>query len=286
MISEKDTRRASRLYQMYATFFDKAERERRWNPYEDIPWHKVNPEISDELALCAETFLCVEAYLPDYVAKGLNVVRPSFGQLWFSANWGYEESKHTIALLEYLMRSGKRTEEQIWDLQARLHQNEWELPFTTSRQMTIYGCFQEQATFVIYCRQEAAAEREGCEALKTIYRFNARDEVAHARFYMEVVKVLLEEDRDGTLADIAHVAKNFQMPGVNIVPDYDARIAVMREESLVTRDVFLQKVFFPVLKLLNVTRQDLVTASSQARRAASCAESSGVVVMSASAPTT
>ena len=41
------------------------------------------------------------------------------------------------------------------------------------------------------------------------------------------------------------------MPGVNIVPDYDARIAVMREESLVTRDVFLQKVFFPVLKLLN-----------------------------------
>lgn len=286
MISEKDTRRASRLYQMYATFFDKAERERRWNPYEDIPWHKVNPEISDELALCAETFLCVEAYLPDYVAKGLNVVRPSFGQLWFSANWGYEESKHTIALLEYLLRSGKRSEEQIWDLQTRLHQNEWELPFTTSRQMTIYGCFQEQATFVIYCRQEAAAEREGCEALKTIYRFNARDEVAHARFYMEVVKVLLEEDRDGTLADIAHVAKNFTMPGVNIVPDYDARIAVMREESLVTRDVFLQKVFFPVLKLLNVTRQDLVTASSQARRAAACSESSGVVVMSASAPTT
>jgi acyl-[acyl-carrier-protein] desaturase len=263
---EKDTRRTSRLYKMYAEFFDKAERERRWNPYRDIPWDRINKDISDDLALCAETFLCVEAYLPDYVSKGINVVRPSFGQMWFSANWGYEESKHTTALLEYLLRSGKRTEEQMWDLLHRVHEKVWELPFTTARQMTIYGCFQEQATFVIYCRQEARAQAEGCEALRTIYRFNARDEVAHARFYMDVVKVLLEEDRDGTIADIAHVAKHFQMPGVGIVPDYDARIAVMREESNVDRDVFLQKVFFPMLKLLGVTRADLVAVQARERR--------------------
>jgi acyl-[acyl-carrier-protein] desaturase len=251
---------------MYAEFFDKAERERRWNPYRDIPWDKINKDISNELALCAETFLCVEAYLPDYVSKGLNVVRPSFGQMWFSANWGYEESKHTIALLEYLVRSGKRTEEQMWDLQHRVHQQEWNLPFNSARQMTIYGCFQEQATFVIYCRQEARAQVEGCEALRTIYRLNARDEVAHARFYMEVVKVLLEEDREGTLADIAYVAKHFEMPGVGIVPDYDARIAVMREESSVDRDLFLQKVFFPTLKLLGVSRADLVSVQMRERR--------------------
>ena len=269
---EKDTRRASRLYQMYATFFDKAERERRWNPYQDVPWDKINKDVSDDLAMCAETFLCVEAYLPDYVAGGLNVVRPSFGQLWFSANWGYEESKHTIALMEYLLRSGKRTEEQIFDLYDRLFKNKWSLPFTTARQMTIYGAFQEQATFVIYCRQEAAAEREGCEALRTIYRLNARDEVAHARFYMEVVKVLLEEDREGTLADIAHVAKHFQMPGVGIVPDYDARVAIMRDESSINRDVFLQKVFFPVLKLLDVSRADLVAVQARERRERHAAE--------------
>lgn len=263
---EKDTARTARLYKLYATFFDKAERERRWNPYKDIPWDKINKNISDDLAKCAETFLCVEIYLPDYVSKGLNVVRPSFGQMWFSANWGYEESKHSIALLEYLIRSGKRTEEQIWDLQHTLHGRQWDLPFTTPRQMTIYGCFQEQATFVIYCRQEQRAIAEGCEALRTIYRLNARDEVAHARFYMDVVKVLLEEDREGTLADIAHVAKHFQMPGVGIVPDYDERIAIMRDESAINRDVFLQKVFFPVLKLLDVTRAELVAIKAKERR--------------------
>jgi len=74
------------------------------------------------------------------------------------------------------------------------------------------------------------------------------------------VKVLLEEDRQTTLRDIAHVAKHFQMPGVGIVPNYDDRIKVMREEGKVDRAVFLQKVFFPVLKYLEVTRQELQDA--------------------------
>jgi acyl-[acyl-carrier-protein] desaturase len=137
---------------------------------------------------------------------------------------------------------------------------EWELPFETARRMTIYGCFQEMATFVIYVKQEQTAKTQGDECLATIFRLNARDEIAHCRFYEDVVKVLLEEDREGTLRDIAHVAKHFQMPGVGIVPDYDARVKIMREEGKVDRAVFLQKVFFPVLKYLEVTRQELQQA--------------------------
>ena len=72
---------------------------------------------------------------------------------------------------------------------------------------------------------------------------------------------------EGTLRDIAHVAKHFQMPGVGIVPDYDSRIEVMREEGKVDRGVFLQKVFFPVLKYLEVTRHELQAASFAAKEA-------------------
>jgi acyl-[acyl-carrier-protein] desaturase len=261
----KDTARQERLYRLYATFFDKAEEERRWNPYRDPPWDKIRKDVPEQLIVVAETFCAVESYLPDYIAKGINIVRPYFGQAWFSANWGYEESKHSIALIEWLMRSGARTPEQIFDMQNRLMAGEWALPFDTARQMTIYGCFQEMATFVIYVKQEQRAKELGDECLGAIFRLNARDEIAHCRFYQDVVKVLLEEDRPGTLRDIAHVAKHFQMPGVGIVPDYEERIKVMRDEGKVDRAVFLQKVFFPVLKYLEVTRQELQEAAWSGR---------------------
>ena len=98
-----------RLYRLYMEFFERAERERRWSVFDDIPWDQVNPEASEHLALCAETFASVEMYLPDYVAGGINSVRDYFGRAWWQANWGYEESKHSLALGEYLLRSGKRT---------------------------------------------------------------------------------------------------------------------------------------------------------------------------------
>jgi len=256
----RDTARQARLYEMYKTFFDKAEQERRWNPLRDVPYEKINREVPESMIVVAETFCCVESFLPDYVASGINVVRPFFGQAWFSANWAYEESKHSIALMEYLLRSGRRTEEQMFDLQADLMEAKWTMPFSTAQQMTIYGCFQEMATFVIYVKQEQSAKAVGDECLSSIFRLNARDEIAHCRFYEDVVKVLLEEDRQTTLRDIAHVAKHFQMPGVGIVPNYDDRIKVMREEGKVDRAVFLQKVFFPVLKYLEVTRQELQDA--------------------------
>ena len=249
--------RQERLYKMYKVFFDKAEQERRWNPLRDVPYDRILKDAPESLITVAETFCLVESYLPDYVAQGINIVRPYFGQAWFSANWAYEESKHSVALMEYLLRSGRRTPEQMFDLQNELMKREWKLPFDTARQMTIYGCFQEMATFVIYVKQEQRAKALGDECLSTIFRLNARDEIAHCRFYEDVVKVLLEEDREGTLRDIAYVAKHFTMPGVGLVPNYDERIAVMREEGRVDRAVFLQKVFFPILKYLGITRQDL-----------------------------
>ena len=87
--AERDTRLAQAIYRQYATFFDKAERERRWNPYRDLPWEKINPETPEALVLNAETFCCVESYLPDYVARGINVVRKSFGQAYINMGGGF-----------------------------------------------------------------------------------------------------------------------------------------------------------------------------------------------------
>ena len=257
------SRLEEKLYREYLQFFEKAESERRWSVFSDIPWEKVNREASEELALCAETFCSVEMYLPDYVAGGINVVRDYFGQAWFQANWAYEESKHSLALTHYLVKSGKRSEEQMFDLQNRIFAKKWALPFSTARQMTFYGCVQEMATFVIYVKHRERAGAENDEALRTIYDLVARDEIAHCRFYQSVIKVLLEEDRPGTLADMAHVFANFEMPGVGIVPDYDARILKMREAGI-DRSVFIQKVYMPILKYLGVSRHEMLGAQREA----------------------
>ncbi len=257
------TRLEERLYREYLTFFEKAEKERRWNVFNDIPWERVNKDATEDLALCAETFCSVEMYLPDYVAGGINVVRKYFGQAWFQANWAYEESKHGLTLQEYLIRSGKRTPEQMFDLQKQLFAKKWDLPFNTPRQMTFYGCVQEMATFVIYVKHRERAAAENDECLRTIYDYVARDEIAHCRFYQSVVKVLLEEDRPGTLKDMAHVFANFEMPGVGIVPEYDSRILKMREAGI-DRAVFIQKVYLPILKYLGVSRHDMLSAQKAA----------------------
>ncbi|MGK3981761.1 acyl-ACP desaturase [Sorangium sp. So ce136] len=252
-----------KIFQEYMTFFEKAERERRWNVFQDIPWDRVNKDASEELALCAETFCSVEMYLPDYVSNGINIVRSYFGQAWFQANWAYEESKHSLTLMQYLLRSGKRTEEQLTDLQHKIFAKQWNLPFHTPRQMTFYGCVQEMATFVIYVKHRERAAAENDECLRSIYDYIARDEIAHCRFYQSVIKVLLEEDRQGTLADMAHVFANFEMPGVGIVPDYDSRILKMREAG-VDRNVFIQKVYMPILKYLGVGRHEMLSAQRAA----------------------
>ena len=260
----KKLRIEERLYREYMEFFEKAERERRWSVFDDIPWDKTNPDASDVLADCAETFCSVEMYLPDYVAGGINIVREYFGRAWFQANWGYEESKHSLALGEYLVRSGKRTQDQWFDLQKQIFAKQWKVPFTTARQMTCYGMIQEQATFVIYVKHREFAKRENDECLRTIYDYVARDEIAHTRFYQSVVRILLEEDRPGTLADIAHVYANFKMPGVGLVPDYESRILKMRGEGGIDRNTFIRKVYLPILKYLGITRHEMLAAQRAA----------------------
>lgn len=253
-----------KLYAQYMEFFEKAERERRWNVFDDIPWDEANPEASDDLALCAETFASVEMFLPDYTAGGLNVVRDYFGRAWFQANWGYEESKHSLALGEWLVRSGKRSKDEWFDLQESLLQmRKWQPLFTTARQMTAYGMIQEQATFLIYVKHRERARQENDACLAKIYDYVARDERAHSKFYQDVIKVLMEEDREGTLVDIAHVLANFKMPGVDLVPDYDERILKMRDAGI-DRNVFIRKIYLPVLKYLGVSRHEMLAAQRKA----------------------
>ena len=79
----KDTARQERLYNLYRTFFDKAEQERRWNPFRDPPWDKVRKDAPECLVTIAETFCAVESSIDPGAGEatmwsGWNCTRPNY----------------------------------------------------------------------------------------------------------------------------------------------------------------------------------------------------------------
>ena len=137
-------------YRLYRDFFDLAEKKRRWNLREDIPWDQVSHDMDPAIADVVESFCAVELYLPDYMAKNLPRMRDKRGRAWFYANWGYEESKHSLALGDWLLHSGSRTEEQLADLEREVFSHEWHLPTDNPLGMVMYGMIQELATWLNY----------------------------------------------------------------------------------------------------------------------------------------
>lgn len=248
-----------RMYRAYCEFFDTGERKRRWNPFNDIPWEKLNPALnSEDDAICLETFCGVELYVPDYTENGFRLTRDLFGAAWFEATWGYEESKHALTYREYLIRSGLRTEEQYNAFEDKIFGKVWKLPFQTRRQMNCYGALQESATYLIYATQREKAKRNGNEVLEKIYFLISRDEAAHRGFYQRILQFELEEDREGALADLANVVFNFQMPGVGLIPEYDERLKVLGVG--ISPQYFLQHGVFPLLKAVGTDRAELTKA--------------------------
>lgn len=247
----------SRLYELYLDFFRHAEANRRWNIEKDIPWDQCNPNISEKVTFILEGFTAVEMFLPDYTSKSLQMIRASRGRAWFQANWGYEESKHSMVFEEWLVRSGKRTVKQVREYADSLLGKEWDMPIETPQQMIVYTMLQELATQLNYRRLRVLVKEEGDEALTTALHFVGRDEAAHHKFFKDGVKLLLESDRDKTLEDIQHVASNFRMPAINLIPNWQSYEDTIIEAGIFTSRIYLTDVLIPTLRSLGITRAEL-----------------------------
>lgn len=248
------------FFESYLRYFQNAEAKRRWNIERDIPWDKANPASSDVTALIVESFTAVEMFLPDYTHRIMQLIRRSRGRAWFQANWGYEESKHSLVLEEWLLRSGKRTEEQIRDFERRLLGAEWQLPFETARQMIIYTMVQELATSINYTNLRRRAEEEHDEALARTLRWVSADESAHYNFFRKGVKAYLSLQPEETVADIKYVFEHFTMPAHALIPEWEERGAAIEASGIYGPKMYLAKIRRPILDDLGITRQQLKDA--------------------------
>ena len=248
-----------KLWKIYREFFDLAEKKRRWNIREDVPWNECNPNLDPAITDVVETFCCVELYLPDYVGKVLPVVRESKGRTWFYCNWGYEESKHSLVLSDWLLRGKHRTEEYMVDLEKQVFEREWNMPVGSHLGMLAYAMVQEHATFINYrnLRQRAKA-LGGDPALDTILGFVTVDERAHYSLFKEFFDLYLAVDRDACLVALRSVLNQFQMPAVHdLLGESKRRIANIRSLELFNEEIFFRDVYNYLLEALGVTRAEM-----------------------------
>lgn len=244
------------IWKLYREFFDVAERRRRWNMRDDIPWDQCNPNTSPAVADIVESFCAVELFLPDYVGKALPMVRTVRGRAWFLANWGYEESKHSMVLQEWLVRSGHRTEEQIEEVCSWAVVGEWNLPTDDICGMSCYTMAQELATWLHY-RNLRRVIGDTDPALNKLLKLISVDERAHYDFYVKVMKLHLEDDRAGTIEQLKRVLNNFSMPATHLLADSNRRIQAVKSLNIFNEDVFYADVFLPILQTLGVDKQEL-----------------------------
>src|SRR5262249_39365848 len=138
---------------------------------------------------------------------------------WMLANWGYEECKHSMALGDWLLRSGQRSEEQMADLEGDLFRQEWELPYDNARGMVCYTMLQEIATWLHYRNLQKIMGEKGDPALYKVLALISMDERAHYDFFRRLVQLYLEDDRPGTLEQLRRVINTFAMPAVHLLVD-------------------------------------------------------------------
>jgi acyl-[acyl-carrier-protein] desaturase len=260
------------LYRLYRAFFDRAERKRRWSLADDIPWEQCNRSMVPAVADMVESFCAVELYLPDYVAKAMPLARTNRGWAWFHANWGYEESKHSLALADWLLRSGSRTDGQMADLEGMVSAREYELPMESAVGMLTYAMVQELATWVHYRNLRRRVDERGDPALSRLLGLIAVDERAHHAFYTHVVRLFLELDRRATLEQLRRVLLTFTMPAVNLLADGRRRVEAVKELGIFDEDVYLHEVYAPVLAAVGVDHRELRQRRPGRKSAAGLAE--------------
>ena len=246
------------LWRLYRRFFDQAERRRRWSIEKDIPWTQCNNNLDPVIADVVESFRAVELYLPDYLVHAMPWSRPSRASTWFYANWGYEESKHSLALHDWLLKSGLRSEERMADLEGEIFRHPWQLPHDNVVAMLAYAMVQERATALNYRNlRRRTRERGGDPALERLLTLLAVDEQAHHNFFLSSVRLFLGHDRDGTLEQLRRVMHAFAMPAIYGLADGRQRVARIKELEIFNDELYGREVYLPILDDLGVRRSEM-----------------------------
>ena len=195
------------LYALYRAYFSEAETKRNWNLWEDIPWDHARPGPPAPLVEAVMETLRAEIFLPDYSRHSLRVLRASRGRTWFMTRWSYEESKHQIALCEWLMAAGAATEPELRDLtDDLLAQNAWQPPDEDGVAFVVDALLYELREIERYSNLRSLAADAKDDALCAVVDRVLADERAQRTFFAQTLAIISRKYGEQVAAAVARVA--------------------------------------------------------------------------------
>lgn len=205
------------MYARYRTFFTEGDTHRAWNLWTDIPWNEsVAVPPSEALIAAVERRYIDLIFLPDYSSRALDALRSSKGRAWFITRWAYEESKHLLALQEWLIVRAGYTDtlcNTIWE--TEINDNQWVPPGTTPEAVLVdclaWECYEIEGLAEL----RDLAVTEGDIILIRLVDNLLRDDSAHMSFLTDAVKTI-QACRPGEI-DAALIAVSATIPRPSVV---------------------------------------------------------------------
>jgi len=183
------------LYDLFREFFRRAERERRWNLWEDVPWDQAQTGTTEALAEAVFAAYTEELFLPDYSEQTLHLLRSSRGRAWFVTRWSYEEGKHVLVLNEWLVRSGSYTDDQLKTYADELLGREKRtLAVSEPVAAMVEALVREQDELERYQSLRALAADAQNGALIAVCDQLIGDEQAHRAFFRDALLVIQKRE--------------------------------------------------------------------------------------------
>jgi len=193
------------LHAEYVGFLQKAERERRWSVFDDLPWERGQSTSPETLQFVHELGR-VKSALVFALGLGPAIAAESQACADFRAAWLFEESRHRLALSDWLLRT------ELGDVPPPESVRSstcppWARCAETPRERAVLGYLTEMTTFSACAARRSATPADPC--LRRLLDFVARDDIAHARFFEAALRITAEDDAAGTTLDVTRVAAAF-----------------------------------------------------------------------------
>ncbi len=182
---------------------------------EALEQEEISPYLVRDLLYKKDT----EDFLPDFTRHSKALFRNLWGITRAYDQWGYEEGQHSD-VLEIILESQGYSRDELFSRYFDNLSQTWELPFTTPRQITAYAAFQEGSTQPSYQAAAERADKEDAPVTAELLRLIGRDEGYHWASYIGFLRIFFGADPEGTIGDTIHVARQFRMPAINLIPEH------------------------------------------------------------------